>query len=887
MVSSRRRLAFGLLAGVLLLLDGRAGALEEPAPHVVKEGGAAFAWAAIAEMKRADLPPAQREAAAASVRMLLRQLLGEELRLSGPEERSPILPPIGGARGRDMRRLLVAAYARVAEGDADLETAAELLAEDPAVEVQAAAWTMIARTHTPRADALVQKIIAESHPHGEVLQGALEEAVSRRLITPEQVAHYAQHPRAKIREVARQAARTLKLPEPPPFDLVAALTPAQEELLRQIPAMLAEPIPAEATWVRLTGRLYDETRPSELSGWLLSTEKDRYVLRDYFGRKVVALKGPYPSRDPQPMQAFGGDVAFGRATVERRSWEREARTFARLRADPEPIQRVLQRTTVWEDREYRPAFISLPEALVAAWSFQQGDRASAAAILLPCYDRAPNDRAVPWAVRHLMGRPLERRLRRLFGARDFAGALPLAQLLSSPAFAGYDGQPLARELAEQLVRRQDENEPIALPETAAWAIQKATLDRPAQLRFLASRLRFLNLTQYFDVEDSGSTTTRTGYLVASRERAHLVINPYEELRRLAPGPAELAELMPFLSDEDYLPAINRLAAFIGSRGGLQPPEWPRVRWVVAELVNEFAYRELIDLDAWRKLDPKEREPALAATRAWLRENAAKSAEVYRLETIQTARAWETFRSASRHAIAARTPGIEPEIARRLPDFTPAQRDEMAELCLLTSNASMLPFARAWMTDADAGMRFWGALGLLQNGSGPEKHEAVAALAPVLKEDFANNRYPRAFEILTTAGDEESLALAAAILLKPGPPAASDRMLLRLFLRGRTEALAELMRRFGSVKTAGETAFTRDGKYTTLAFTEADKVAWLVGGWRKTGGYQIEAPEAARKLARAELKEWLQKQFGLVQAGAASAIEDPGSLSPARRVFWDP
>lgn len=666
----------------------------------------------------------------------------------------------------------------------------------------------------------------------------------------------------------------------------ASLTPAQEELLRQIPAMLVEPIPATAKWVRVTGRLYDDTRPSEFSGWLLATEKDRYILRDYFGRKVVALKGAYPFRDPHVMEAFGGDVAYGRATVEPRDWAREARTFARLRADPEQMRRdVLRPPNTWGQRGYQTGIISMPEALVAAWSFQRGDRASAAAILLPCYARTPDPGAVSSEVRRLLGRPVEDRLLSLFRERSFAAALPLAELLASPAFAGYEGQPLARELAAQLARRQDENEPIALPEDAEWAKQKAALDRPAQIRFLAGRLRFLS--QVYAMQSVDSTTSMT-YSLALKDHSRRAINPYRELQALDLGPKDAAELLPFLADEDYMPTPGRYGFGVRAvfRGEREPPAWHRVHWVVAELINEIAYRELIDLAAWRKMNASARAPIVATVRQWIQQNEDRTAEAHRLQTIRSTDTWKTFRSASRHAIARHQSGIEPEIARRLSKFAARQSEEMAELCLLTPNAAVLPYARDWMRDTGDGLRFWGALGFLQSGSSAEKREALTVLAPILERDDGTRRYPQAFEILSNAGDPEALDLAATILKKPVPSNDLDRVLQRLFLRGRPEALAELLRRFGSTKKAGQTSFKRDGKDITSDYTEADAVGWLVSRWQKTDRPFLP-PGTASKAAREAQKKWLQEQFALVKAGAKPAIDEPGLISPARRVFWDP
>lgn len=171
-------------------------------------------------------------------------------------------------------------------------------------------------------------------------------------------------------------------------------------------------------------------------------------------------------------------------------------------------------------------------------------------------------------------------------------------------------------------------------------------------------------------------------------------------------------------------------------------------------------------------------------------------------------------------------------------------------------------------------------------------EGLDLLAAVLAKDDGSYRYPQAVAPLLALRHPRATALATAILAKPRFEAVfgGGSVLHRLFLAGRKEALALLLRRLESEEDGGSvSALGRDGKSIERKLVVGDTVAALVSEWRRPrargGGFDKLAPDADRRLARAAIKRWLAAQFAAIVAGKPHDLRapDPGDDGSGWRI----
>jgi hypothetical protein len=871
-----------VLACALAILPALTGSAQDPpspaAQRAVKEIATFYQdektlpsfEAAIADLATQDA--ARRTEAGQFLQALLERLFDDEEHGRAPVVRLPFFG--GGAQNaaRELRKKIAEALGKTARGDEALAPAAWLIDREGLAESALAGFQVVARTRTPAADALVQKLLATPHPNARLLQQAIEQSVARKLAVAAELKQLATSPRQAVRDAARAAATSLGLGEMPPFVAAEAFTPALTQLLGDIAAMVPESIPAGAKWVGVSSRDPAQepaaAAPRPLSGWLLKEQDGRSTVLDFFGRTLLALPGPADA-------PFGIDaenvVPF--ATLTPRDFADDAKAFAALRADAEKDRERPLSARGGLTGQFEPGFISLPEALVAAWSFQRGRREVAASILFPRLEATADDRWIGWAVRDLLGHSAHHRMLEYFSARDYPAALRLAKHHAQPVFAGYGYQGRAVELAAQLEKRGSDFKEFALPTVPDWEKLKAGMDRPAQIRYLAEHLRLLNCIQQ-------SQPGGVSYGDEQTAGGKPVINPYNQLRRMNLSPAELPALIPFLADENFMPTFSYWRDFHPNR------TLHRVNWAVAEIIDSAAHRRLSDLKEYQSLDEKGRAAYLAKLETWCRENASKSPETLILDALQTAKDRRDFLEAGAQAVHGKIGAALPVMTKRMKDFPDAQ-EETAELCVALPGPALLAAARGWVKQKDDHLRFWGGVALLRDGTAAEKANAVKVLTPILQKDDGSYRYPQAFEALLASGVEPALKLACDALEKEGVRGDLEPMLLRLFLRGREEALQSLLTRLDSTKQTSTASTLRDGKPVEVQYTLADDTAEYVDRWHKAESYRMELPAAERQALREKQKAWLREQFALIKAGQKPAIDPPPPLQARHWVIDAP
>ncbi len=869
-----RTLALAVVLGLALATPARADrtrpamagvegqrAFDDLARHYRGEGKPPFAQA-LKDLRAPD--DARRRAAGRYLHALLAQAWADERSGRGPCRPTPFFGGRPVCDARELRGELARAFGREAASEAALEAALWLVDEEKVADNQAAGMDALARISSPRVAEALRRVLARPHPSEAVLARAVAEAGRRKLtaLAPE-LQRLCASPRAAVRKAVLTAAPALGLK----LARCAAptLLPASfEKELAAVAARVLTPPPPAARWVRFehtNPRAFSGGKPVTLrgSGWLLAEAPGAYRVLDFFARERTLPRGE--------------------TKLSPRTLAEEARALLAIRAGKGREAREALSELGGLTGQFQPGFISLPEALVAAWALGRGDRAIAASLLLPRIDGTRDDRWIGWAVRDLLGHHYHQEMLIAFShERDYARATRLARHLSGALFDEYEYQERARELAAQLARRGDDFKALALPTPEAWAKLKATLARPAQISFLTARLRLLNCLQwgqpggvsYADPQDASSHAAR-----AAGTRPRPVINPYVELTSMKLTPAELPALVPLLADESVLPTFSYWRDFHPQR------TLHRVSWLAAELINAAARHDLAALQAYHAADAAGRKRHLERVLAWCRANAGKSPAELRRETIRTSKDWDAVAAAVEEAARAKDRAVLALLLARQVDF-PKRREDLARLVYQLGTSQAAPAARRWLKDGEAGVRFWAALTLLRHGR-QGALEGLAELRPILAADDGSYRYPQAFDALMDTRQRPAVDLACGILGKARLEVSfgsGGAVLHRLFLAGRPEALAYLLRGLDSQKDGGVSSGSYRGKQVERKQVEGDGFASAIAAWRASRvaptppgeySYEILAPAAERAAERAKLKRWLQEQFKLIRAGKKPAM----------------
>jgi hypothetical protein len=483
-----------------------------------------------------------------------------------------------------------------AEGTAEaLGPARWLVEKDPDPNHRTWGMQVVAQVRSAGADEVVLAHLDDPVP--AVLAIAAREVGRRGLSGSEdRIRSLCVHWSKAVREASRATAGELGLREIPEWAPERGLTPRVEEQIRRWSAMAVDRPTEDAVWMRFEtqepeGVMFplggDQSGTGNFSGWLLGRDERCIEVIDWFGERRKL--------DPGMTKVFEETLA---ETAERLTGKRTGFNSG-------------ETGSLKQELGVRSAFSSsgeqwrgsVPEALIAAWAFAQGDPRTAAILVLPQIEAAGSEVKFFEYVRHLLGTRADRRMLAAFTGRDYAEAIRIAVMISAPAYDGFRHQDRAKALREQLPQRGDDFKELRLPKPPEWAARRAKMTRLEQIAFLAQRLRLLSCWQMgspggIDYADNQYEPAPEGEEPDSEQMEEYwkrmgereLINPYVELFHLNLSGGDLTTLLPLLESSDYILAFDHQRFM-----PCDPMNLHRVSWVVATVVNQVAQTRLVDL----------------------------------------------------------------------------------------------------------------------------------------------------------------------------------------------------------------------------------------------------------------------------------------------------
>ncbi len=819
---------------------------------------------------------------------LLAQSLADETNGRGNWQRSIAWGGGADSDARSFRSFLAKKLAGQTTAAEALDAAEWLLDRDDVAENQTHGVTLLCRINSPQVENVFRRLLAKPHPNQSVIVAVLEQVAERKLkgLAP-QVRRLAVHYRTAVRAAASKTAAVLEIGDLPEYRPEEAFSPWLDNRLKDFIKMVEGDVPEGAKWCIFTVTYppYREgAKPGVWTGegWLLSEDDNQIQVLTRFGGRLT-LKKEQTKVEPSTLAEAAGSM------LEIREKDRDEKSNKNAAA--------LSRQGTFT-AQFEPHYISLPEALVAAWLYQRGEKKLTAELLFPRIEATEDDRWIGRSVRNLIGTVYHKQMLVTFSNdRDYARAIQLAKHLSQPVFDDFPYQERAKRLAEQLAKRSDDFKERRLPTPDQWTELKKTLDRGKQIEYLAERLRLLNCFQWGQpggVNYSDPQTAEPGINLASELKyqrfLHLndpqaakpqqVINPYVELHEMNIQVAELPVLVPFLADENYMPTYSFWRDFHPARTLHQ------VNWAVADIVDDAAKCDLAQLQEFDRLDEQGRRKHLDAILEWCRCNADKTEKQLLLQSLAEEKDWYPFKRAANEAAEKGLTEALPILVRRFRDFDRCQ-DDISEFCYRLDCADAVAPARKWLTSDNKYVRFWSALILLQHGD-RARLEGLADLEALLAEDDRFYRYKCAIGPLTATKNERAMVLACGILKKEHfTPTFSGMILQQLFLAGREECLEYLLTKLNSEKEAGEARGKYAGKEIRRPQVEGDRVAYVVSSWQSgEANYYILAPDDQRRAERKRLKGWLMEQFTQIKAGKEPDMKKISEKISPERCFFD-
>lgn len=565
---------------------------------------------ALRNLKAAD--QATRMRAGRYLFALFSQMFADESNGRSPTRRSPFWGSRPTKDAREFRKVVAKTFGEQATGDGALEATRWLINEEKFASNQAHGIKALRRIRGPGADETYKKLLDQPHPNEKVVIGILEEAGARNIkaLAPN-VKKLAAHYRTRVREAARAAALKMKLGAQPAYQHEKAYSPWMNEALKSIRAMVTTKIPANAKWARFAIESKGARTNNVFLGWLLKEDAGAYHVLDMFGgerrlKKVGTRMVP---------EAFAASATW----------------LVKTRKDPKEGRALLSRRGGLT-AQFEPRFLSLPEALVAAWSHEKGDTKSAAEILFPRMDGMADDRWLLWATGDYLGHFYYQQMLRAFShERDYRKALELARHITTKPFAEHTNQKRCVKLVEQLTLRLEDFKTFKLPNPNEWVKLQKALKRPEQIAYLGKRIRLLNCIQ---LGQPGGVSYASRQIAEPssklKGRGTECINPYNELKAMNLTVDDLSTLVPFLADENYMPTFSYWRDFHTKRTLHQ------VNWVVAQVIDDAVQGKLSDLKTYFSLSEMGKKEHIKKILAWCKKNAGKAPPFKDLKPLRKA-----------------------------------------------------------------------------------------------------------------------------------------------------------------------------------------------------------------------------------------------------------
>jgi hypothetical protein len=828
---------------------------------------------AIADLAAPD--SAARQAAGAYLLSLFRQSLADESNGRAPWHGTPYWGGGAESQARQLRNDLAKEFGTEAVGRDAVPAIEWLLGSEPVPSIQSSGLQALSRLDDVACTPLLLKVLQPPHTNTDVVLLALHEVVRRRLGGfQDPIVQSCRDPRPSVRAGARTAADSLgvrPLPEPDPSLLLTADLVGD---LNAIARMVIVPIPRSARMAMVHARdhlsLPDTIVTHSYPAWVLGQRGGSYYTLDMFGVE---------RREPRRQ-----------TTVGQWSLVKEAARLRQARGENslDELSAGGALTSQFEARS-----LSVPEALVAAWSLERGDRNTAAALILPRLDALDDTRHLRPIVRDLLGTTYYKEMLKKFSYdRDYARTIVYADHLSKPVFEGFQYHAIARELGEQLLQRGDDFVSLALPDSAAWRALQGRLSRREQVDYLASRLRLLNAFQEgqpggvaFFIEQYAEPWRRTGPWDERSNSSRRLINPLLELEQLRLDVTEIPMLFSHLADSDFTPTFEFWRDF--------HPMWDlyRVGTLVEELINGIAQRPLVHSDEVRALGPGGRQVYFARIEAWCQAHAGMAPAELDLDVLTSTTSANEFEMAARKRVEAKDARAVAPILSRMDEF-PQWKAELIEYLYRIDSPAAVPKARecvaetlktyngpmaAWLMDADRSRQshFYAALILLRHGD-RDHLEGLGTVDAVLASDRDGYYQRIAKSELDSIPAEKLFQARCGMLGNDGPElrtSISDVRLRRFILMRCPNAYEFLLRALDSEAPRGTLQYVDSTTHRQVrrSLVEGDDAAIVVGSWRRGIGFSLAPPDEERRHRRAELKAWLVEQFRKIRAGEESEI----------------
>jgi hypothetical protein len=740
------------LSSLLVFLLTTNAALAQPVanPVVVNElqayydSGKAPPWSAAIQNLVAD-KPTQRAAAADYLIALLNQAQADELSGKSPWRATPFWGSSGENPARNLREHIANKLAEAPASPATLAVLGWYLKHETVPSFQEAVLPALDRVKGKEAEEFCLALLQPEHENSFVVWTALNQIGKRKVDVPRSVLNaLCDHYRPTLRDAARKLNKERGGSDPGPFDPVQAVQrPALASLMTSISALLDQPAPPDAEFVKVTTKTTygKRTSTSTALGWLVQNDGNSWVVLTPFGYRETFHK-------ERKFKTRRGSEWATQSTWEKQSIAEEVKRVVALRKKGDPDFALSERGSL--TGQFQGHGASVYEVTLAQWLYSAKQFDLAAQILLPALDSVYMDRNLVDMMRYRLGTIAAYRVLVAFaGDRDFAETKRLADSLVQryPGTGFHDG---AVQLSQEMSKRQDDFKKLKLPTPEQWASLKQQLSRPEQIVYLAQRLRLLNCFQMG--QPGGYSIRETQYAepcgLSSNAAWGLdlgeikVINPYVELvgghegfvqddekkpfKGLALTVADIPHLAPFLNEDWHLLCVSFWRDFSPER------HLDTTRPLFAQIINGLAKKDLCAAFEAEHLTPVESRNEIQRIVDWAQKNASKSEGTLLLEGVEAEWQpgkidWYGCKDRLSRLVELNDKRALPVLHSHLDD--PRSRDHDLPWILSFGRQldaeSFKTKAEKFLNDKDLGVQQQAALLLYATGERKRSHEAFA------------------------------------------------------------------------------------------------------------------------------------------------------------------
>jgi hypothetical protein len=801
-----------------------------------------------------------QKSAAAYIYALYVQTFDDEKNGRTSWEKMPFFNETWESPANNFRKRLTWYFADHANSPLLLTSAEWLIFNDYEIKHELEGIKFACKLKSPESNKILEKIIKKPEINNEVVAQAIIEAADRDLTyLNSDIEKLQNHYSSKIRNAVRDNASKLNL-NIEKFDPQSAITPWLEEQFFKMYDMILDKVPPNAKFVKIeTRKKYDnEEYVYHYAGWLLDEDSLKYHLLDCSGQNY------YITKEIADLKETTLEKVYTDAINNKGIWDNESFN------DRSSV-------SMYEGQSYVQKFT------IAAWCYNYGLKKEAASIILPVIDEAGNDSLFTLIMRDSFGHLYHIEMLIYFSNRlDYDKSLEYAEHLSKPLFEGYIYQKRAIELADQIRRRKSDFITFVLPNKNTWDSLTLKLNRKDQIIYLADRIRLLNCLQYSqpgDIsykDDQHAKISDEQYKLLYEKKLKYeefkVINPYNEILKMNLSIGELKYLIPYITDENYIPSYSYWRNFHYARN------LHKVNYVVADLIFKISHKDLADLNNFEKLDNSAKQKKVDSLIKWCDDNANIKNSDLILDILKTTKVWKEFQSAMNYGLKDSVYTMIPILIKRLNDFPvkyewPSPQGKIANVVFQLSSKDQLETARQWQSTTDQWVQLFSSLILLKFGD-IEKLEGLKVLKSVLDSCDGTTWYPDALPVLIEIHKPETMELANGILIKRG---FKDKfywgyysiLLRKLVLAGSDKALKFMID--GLENTTKDEGWSAVNKNKILLHSEnyaETASSWHIDNYE----YSMEYPvEKKIKLCK-ELSKWVQEQFNLIKEGKPHQIK---------------